>query len=337
MRQKLPPCGSEEKSRFPSGRGLHASEDDVPRRDFLKRVCALPIGLATAQQVSSALAAEKTEAALPQIPFGRYSISRLIVGSNPFHAGSHLSVFVNHEMRTYYTTEQKMKTLRRCQEVGINCWQGSDNHQETYRQFRDQGGKMHYFSLGSDGPEAGNYLKKLADVGCVGVAHHGEITDSLFKAGKLDQIHDYLKRVRDTGMMVGVSTHMPDVVDAVESKGWDVDFYMTCVYQRHRSAKELEQLLGQAPISVGEVYLPSDPPRMFKAVRQTKRPCFAFKILAAGRLSERSEWVEQAFRQTFEGIKPTDAVIIGLYDRYSDQQAENAAFTRRFSPLSGKA
>ena len=94
---------------------------------------------------------------------------------------------------------------------------------------------------------------------------------------------------------------MPAVVDAIESKGWDVDYYMTCVYERHRTAEELEKLLGHVPIPVGEVYLPQDPPRMFKAIRQTKRPCLAFKILAAGRLSERQAWVEQAFRETFAG------------------------------------
>jgi hypothetical protein len=123
---------------------------------------------------------------------------------------------------------------------------------------------------------------------------------------------------------------MPAVVDVIESKGWDVDYYMTCVYERHRSAADLEKLLGQAPIPVGEVYLPLDPPRMFKVIRQTKRPCLAFKILAAGRLSERSEWVERAFRETYASIKPGDGVIVGMYDRYADQPAQNAALVRRF-------
>jgi hypothetical protein len=69
---------------------------------------------------------------------------------------------------------------------------------------------------------------------------------------------------------------------------------------------------------------------MFKVIRQTKRTCLAFKILAAGRLSEQSYLVERAFRETFEGIKPGDAVIVGIYDRYGDQPAQNAEFVRRF-------
>ena len=143
---------------------------------------------------------------------------------------------------------------------------------------------MHFLAL-----EAGSrdVIRGLAKGGCIGIAHHGEVTDGLFKSGQLDKVHDYLKQVRDAGLAVGVSTHMPAVVDAIESKGWDLDYYMTCVYERHRSAQDLVKLLGQAPIPVGEVYLPNDPPRMFKAIQQTKRTCLAFKILAAGRLSER--------------------------------------------------
>jgi hypothetical protein len=297
------------------------------RREFLKDMGTLSAALVAAQSVNAAAAAPAEAAKLPQIQFGKHSISRLICGANPFGAGSHLSVFVNHEMRAYYTPEQILKTLRRCQEVGINCWQSGHGSLDLYRQFVDEGGQMKFLAIEARDPAV---LKKLAQGGCLGVAHHGEVTDQMFKQGKLDLIHDYLKEIRDSGMQVGVSTHMPAVVDAIESKGWDLDYYMTCVYERHRSAADLERLLGQAPIPVGEVYLPQDPPRMFQSIRQTKRTCLAFKILAAGRLSERQAWVEQAFRDTFASIKPGDGVIVGIYDRYTDQPAEDADYVRRF-------
>jgi len=264
---------------------------------------------------------------MPQVSLGSHSVSRLICGSNPFNAGSHLSSFVNLQMRQYYTAEQILKTLRRCQQVGVNCWQSVVANCDLYRRFIEEGGRMHYISLTGDDPAC---LETLADAGCIGVAYHGEHMDRLFKDGQLDRAEDYLKRIRDSGLLVGVATHMPAVVDAVESKGWDVDFYMTCVYERHRSAADLERMLGHVPIRPGEVYLSDDPPRMFKAMRQTTRPCLAFKILAAGRLSDRPEWVEQAFRETFRSIKPNDAVIVGIYDRYSDQAAECAELVRRF-------
>jgi hypothetical protein len=211
--------------------------------------------------------------------------------------------------------------------VGVNCWQSVPANRELYQRFVDEGGRMHYISLSADDPES---VRALADAGCIAVAHHGELTDRLFKTGRLAEARECLKRVRDAGLLAGVSTHMPAVVEAVESDGWDVDFYMTCVYERHRSTEDLRRLLGHVPIRPGEVYLSDDPPRMFRVMRQTTRPCLAFKILAAGRLSDRPEWVERAFRDTFQSIKPDDAVIVGIYDRYTDQAGECAELVRRF-------
>lgn len=303
---------------------------DDGRRDFLKKAGTLPVALAAGASVSGATRAQTKPAKLPMIKLGPYSLSRLICGNNCFGAGSHLSCFVNFEMRAYYTPEQILKTLRRCEQVGINCWQSGLGNIEMYRDFVDRGLRMHYIAIAAGDPSG---IQKLKDGGCIAIAHHGEVTDRLFKSGKLDDVHDYLKRVRDAGLQVGVSTHMPAVVDAIESKGWDLDYYMTCVYERHRTKDELKQLLGYTPIPEREVYLEEDPPRMFKAIRQTSRPCLAFKILAAGRLSDRRQWVEQAFRQTFASIKPIDGAIVGIYDRYSDQPAENAALVRRFGSL----
>jgi hypothetical protein len=236
-----------------------------------------------------------------------------------------MSQFLDREMHEYYTPERIVKTLRRCEEAGINTWQGHERGTllGCYQRYRRAGGKMHLLGLTGKDED----VKQFAAIdGLIALAHHGEVTDRLFKQGKLEVVHDRLKRIRDAGVLVGVSTHMPDVVDAIESKGWDVDYFQTCVYERHRDEATLLKLLGHVPLPVGEVYLKSDPPRMFKAIRQSRRPCLAFKILAAGRRTD----VEQAFRETFASIKPTDAVIVGIYDRYADQAGQNAALARRF-------
>ncbi len=295
------------------------------RREFLKAAGLAPALLLAAQYSREGMAAKAEGSKLPQIAFGKHRISRLVCGANPFNGGSHLSGFVNREMKSYYTPEQILKTLHRCEEVGITCWQAGTGNRELYRRYVNQGGTMQFLVIESN-PK---YIAPLVKAGAIGVAHHGEATDSLFKSGQIDKVADFLKRVKDAGLMAGVSTHMPAVVDAIESKGWDLDYYMTCVYERHRTKEELEKLLGQAPLPIGEVYLSQDPPRMYKAVRHTKRPCLAFKILAAGRLSDRREWVEQAFQETFHSIKPGDGVIVGMYDRYTDQAGDNAALTRR--------
>jgi hypothetical protein len=151
--------------------------------------------------------------------------------------------------------------------------------------------------------------------------HHGESTDRAFQAGKLASVREWAKKARDLGVMVGVGTHKPEVIAQVEAEGWDVDFYAGCVYNRTRTPDEWRKVLnGELPEMPGEVYIQSDPARMYGAMRQTKRPCFAFKILAAGRVSN----VEQAFRTAFASIKPIDGVFIGLFPLMKDEVKENA-------------
>ena len=276
-----------------------------------------------------------SEKPLPQVPFGPYRISRLILGDNPIHGGSHLSCFVDEQMRRYFSREQVLRLLTACEAEGVNTWQSNPPLLDVYLQRRREGSRLQFISLGYEDPENLDAVARLAQAGAIGVAHHGEVTDALFKDGRIDEIRDFIRKVRDAGLMAGVSTHMPAVVEHIASNGWDIDFFMTCVYERHRSAEELRALLGHVPIPVGEVYLEDDPPRMFAAMRSTPKPCLAFKILAAGRLSGAQDAVEHAFRETFRQIKPTDAVIVGLYPEYEDQVVLNADYVRRFSSLSG--
>ena len=277
---------------------------------------------------------DASHAAMPTVQFGPYRLSRLILGSNTINGGSHLSRFVNLQMRRYFTAECILRLLHDCEEQGVTAWQSGPGNLDLYRQHREQGGTLKFISLAFQDPRDPKVIGRLAAAGAIAVAHHGEVTDSLFKQGDLESIRDFLRQVRDAGLMVGVSTHMPAVVDAIESSGWDVDFYMTCVYERHRTREELKALLGHVPIPVPEVYLEEDPPRMWQAMRRTARPCLGFKILAAGRLCDSQETVERAFEDTFRGIKANDAVILGLYPEYEDQVQLDADYVRRFSPLS---
>ena len=273
---------------------------------------------------------------LPQIAFGEVELSRLILGANPINGGSHLSRFVNHQMRRYFTPERIQTTLAQCQAQGINTWQsGPGGNLEAYNTYRQAGGEMHYIALASESPEYPEVLRDLVNGGTLGIAHHGEVTDVFWRQGEMARVHEFCLKIRDSGAMVGISTHIPDVVDYVESEGWDVDFFMCCVYERHRTREQLLELLGHVPLPLKEVYLESDPPRMYKAMRGTDKPCLAFKILAAGRLCDQQELVEAAFEQAFREMKPNDAVIVGMYPEYEDQVAINAEYVRRFSALSG--
>jgi hypothetical protein len=109
----------------------------------------------------------------------------------------------------------------------------------------------------------------------------------------------------------------------VESQGWDVDFYAGCVYNLTRTEDEWRKALGGELIEMpSEIYLQSDPARMYAFVRQTRKPCFVYKILAAGRVSERA--MDQAFKTAYDSIKPTDGVFVGMFPRVKDEVRENA-------------
>jgi hypothetical protein len=82
--------------------------------------------------------------------------------------------------------------------------------------------------------------------------------------------------------------------------------------QSHAHAEEWKKALnGEIMEMPNETYLQSDPPRMYSVMRQTKKPCFAFKILAAGRIPDRG--IDQAFRTAFESIKPSDGIYVGMF------------------------
>ena len=84
--------------------------------------------------------------------------------------------------------------------------------------------------------------------GAMALYHHGERTDVLFREGKMDQVQEYTKKLRQAGVRVGIGTHKPEVVEYVEERGWDVDFYMLCAYNRTRTPEEFRKLLGVLPL-----------------------------------------------------------------------------------------
>ena len=279
---------------------------------------------------SLAVAAAETAPPIPTVKFGKAEITRLIVGSNPFYGYSHFNRTLDQSMREWYTQDRRMEVLHAAERNGINTWQLHYDTQPMadFARYRAEGGKMHLILLADfELMKNPKLLPDVARLGPLGIGHHGNRTDERFRSGQKVLVKDFLKAVRDTGVMVGISTHNPEVIDTVESEGWDLDYYQACLYRVSRTPEESRAQFGEAP--VGETFMEKDPERMCKMLRQTKRPCLAFKLLGAGRTSSTPQQVEKAFRFAYSNIKPGDAAIIGLFPRYRDEVKENAELARR--------
>jgi hypothetical protein len=293
------------------------------RRNFLKS------GLAATLAVTP-LGATPTPPAppLPTVRFGDKDISRLVMGSNQFYGYSHFNHLLDKLMVDWNTPERVCQTLLQCQQNGINTYQYA-HHPNTLTDlelFRSKGGNMHLIAVDThNGPVDETVRRSKAGA----LYHHGEVTDVLFRDGKMDQVQEYTKKLRQAGVRVGVGTHKPEVVEYVEEHGWDVDFYVLCAYNRTRTPEEIRKLLGVLPVPASEVYLETDPPRAYEVARKTSKTCFLFKILAAGRLARTPETVDKAFKDAFDNIKPQDCIIVGMFPRFQDEVKDNCDRVRR--------
>jgi hypothetical protein len=267
------------------------------------------------------------EIQVPQMKFFHASISRLVLGVNPFYGFAHFNGNYGNAMKEWYTPDRVCAVMHQCTRYGINAmnYVHLSHAPEDLARFQAEGGKMNLIIQVTSKADAGELVKTLKPLA---LQRQGEIVDDAWQSGKMDTVKEWCKRARDLGTLVGVGTHIPEVIAYVEEKGWDVDFYSGCVYNRRRTIEEQKKVLGGESIEMpGELYLKTDPARMYRVMRQTAKPCFAFKILAAGRIGDGG--IEQAFRTAFESIKPTDGVYVGMFPKFKDEVRENSEIVHR--------
>lgn len=261
---------------------------------------------------------------MPTVRLGGHTVSRLIVGGNPISANSHVSSSLSGEMRDYFTSANTKKLLAACERAGINTWQSrADRHiMRLLHEYRQEGGRIQW--IAQTASEYGDLKRNLGEAAAlrpVGIYHHGAQTDHHWLLGRIADTREALKAIRDTGAQVGLGTHIPEVVDYVESKGWDLDFYMTCVYNLSRTPEEAAAIAGQ-PVK-GELFWDPDRERMLKRVSQTTKPCLIFKVYGASRHCATAAARHAAVKLAFQYAKPTDAVVIGMFPKYQEQVEEN--------------
>src|ERR1700683_5616727 len=168
------------------------------RRRFLQ----LSAGLAAASASSAASAAPP----LPTVRIGKHEISRMILGANPFYGYSHASRTLGQHMKEWGTPEHILEALREAEKNGITTFQtnGLEREMSDVERHREQGGKLQVITLLKETLE-----ETVSRLHPMAVSHHGEVTDVAWRTGKMEDVHEFTKRARQTGVLVVVSTHKP--------------------------------------------------------------------------------------------------------------------------------
>jgi hypothetical protein len=292
--------------------------------------------LLAAAGISAAAAAPKTEGpvvALASIQIGSKRVTRLIAGANPVNGYSHSTVRLSNLMEQYFTRERTTEFILHCEKQGITTWQSSYSPKvrDALRDAREKGSKIQFICLAAARQD--EFFDEILGMKPIAIVHHGNVTDTNFQKSTPDVVHDYVKRVHDKGLLAGISTHNPDILARMEDLGWENEFYMTCLYNLSRTADEVKKMVGDAVL--GELFLEGDPKRMTARVREVRKPCLAFKLLGAGRVSGTAAGVGKAFEFAYKNIKPIDGAIVGMFPILHDEVKEDADLARRFGGRAG--
>ena len=260
--------------------------------------------------------------------------------------------------REWNTPEQQMRVFKHCEELGINLRVQTRDQINQYN--KEYGGKMLFsskrLSRSPDGSvrDPRKPIKKMAANGPIAIHYSASGADDMWRRGEFKKVREWCKIVRDTGVLVAVNGHIPEMFMEMESEGWDVDYYMPGLYLFGRTHAEWEKLFkfnpDLAPLEVGQpptegdsqyyggeiAWVRGDPPKMLKVIKQVKKPCLAFKILASGNLMANAQpklqqqIVEARFKYVFENIKSTDGVVVAMWNKYEDQYALNKEYVIKY-------
>ncbi len=299
--------------------------EKITKRAFLKRMLVFGGGFAgfnvkKGEAILRPIAESIEESELPEMPmiqFGKYKVSKLIVGGNPISGNSHFSSQRSRAMLDYFSEENVLELLSLCEKGGINTWQSrADRHiMGLFRSHRNKGGKLHWIAqTASEMANIPGNIRKAANAGAIGIYHHGSQTDKYWHSGQIDKVNEMLKVMRDTGVVVGMASHFPEPLEYAEEKGWDLDFYLNCFYHPKKMEGKIDEKTGK-PFK-GEYYGDEDRERMCKFIRQTDKLCFGYKIVAAGRKCSTKESTKKAFEFALKNMKKKDGIIVGMFFPY---------------------
>ena len=254
---------------------------------------------------------------LPIVDFCGLKVTRLIIGANPFGGFSHQNTRRDAEMMTYHTVDRIIETWKRAEAAGINTFitnNETDHVLQAVRQYLSSSGALQWIAQLNCRKNASmsDAIDQAAAIGCKALYFHGGLVDKAYTEKDEAAICAWFKHARSRGIPAGVAGHAPVVHRWVDSLGI-ADFHVVCFFN-----------CGSLHAGKGHEFKLEDIDAAVKAICRIRKPCIAYKIMAAGRIDPL-----MAFEYAFDHIKPGDVVNVGVHRGDKDNMVEeNAAIVQ---------
>jgi hypothetical protein len=244
-----------------------------------------------------------SEATLPTIRLGALEVSRLIVGGNPISGFSHQSGERSQQMLDYFTVERIKALWRDCEAQGVTALVARADAFviRVLAEYWREGGRIRWIAqTAPEHRDAAQNIRLAHRAGAAAIYLHGGEADRLFADKQTDTIRERVELIRSLGVPVGMAAHEPCNHLEAQELGIPLDFHMVCLYnltgyQGRRDTPE-------------ETFEHEDRARALTVLRALERPCIAYKIYGAGRLSP-----DQAYADVGGALRPGDGVLVGMF------------------------
>jgi hypothetical protein len=246
--------------------------------------------------------------ALPTVSIGKLSVSKVLIGGNPFSGFSHQSRQRDAEMRRYYTVSQIKETLRMAEDHGVNTIVArADNFViRVLNEYWNEGGAIQWFAQTcSEMTSIATSVTAALEGGAHGIYVHGGKMDWMMAAGDMSEGVAAVEMIRAAGVAVGVAAHRVPVLQWAEQAGLDVDFYMCSYYDP--TPRDADPVHNP---DAAESWLPSDRDAMAAQIATLGKPALHYKIFAGGNGD-----IQESLAFAAGTLRPQDAAVIGIFPK----------------------